>query len=148
MTGSEDIRQRLLGSWRLVTWEERTTGGEVDYPLGPDAVGQLTYSPTGQVSAQLVRPDQPRFADDDWRKATPDERADAWAEYFGYFGSYSIDEAAGAVVHHVEGTWFPNLVGTSQVRYYDLDGDTLTLDADTAWGRVRIVWERVRQHPA
>ena len=143
MTGSEDVRRRLLGSWRLVTWEEHTAGGEVDYPLGPDAAGQLTYSPTGQVSAQLVRSGQPKFADDDWRKATPDEMAGAWQGYFGYFGRYSIDERARAVTHHVDGAWFPNLVGTSQLRYYDLDGDTLTLDADTAWGRVRIVWEKI-----
>ena len=145
MTGSEDVRRRLLGSWRLVTWEERTGAGEVDYPLGPDAIGQLTYSPEGRVSAQLVRPGQPRFADEDWRKATPEERAEAWPAYFGYFGRYSIDEQAGAVTHHVEGAWFPNLVGTSQVRHYHLDGDILTLDADTAWGRVRIVWEKIGQ---
>ena len=143
MAGPNDVRARLLGAWRLVTWEEQLASGEVDYPLGPDAVGQLTYSPSGRVSAQLVRPDQPRFGDDDWRKATPDERADTWLGYFGYFGRYSIDEEAGSVTHHVEGAWFPNLVGTNQVRYYHLDGDTLTLDADTAWGRVRIVWEKI-----
>jgi len=143
MAGPEDVRQRLLGSWRLVTWEEHSAGDEVDYPLGPGAVGQLTYSPSGQVSAQLVRPGQSRFADEDWRKATVDERADAWVGYFGYFGRYSIDERAGTVTHHVEGAWFPNLVGTDQVRHYHLDDDILTLDADTAWGRVRIVWERI-----
>lgn len=36
----------------------------------------------------------------------------------------------------------PELVGTNQVRHYRFEDSRLTLDADTAWGRVRIIWER------
>jgi hypothetical protein len=140
--GDNDIRERLLGAWRLVTWEVHDEG-TTDHPLGPDAAGQLMYTPEGRVSAQLVRSGQPRFASDDWQDAAPEEMEAAWPAYFGYFGRFSIDLEAGAVVHHVEGSWFPNLVGTDQVRRFSLDGDRLNLDADTAWGTVRIVWEKL-----
>ena len=53
---------------------------------------------------------------------------------------YDADKAA--VTHHIESGWFPNLVGTQQVRYHRFDGERLVLDADTAWDRVRIVWRR------
>jgi len=136
-------RDRLLGSWRLLTWEIHSSTGEVTYPLGADAAGQLTYDMDGRVSAQLARRRQPRFASDDWRRATVEEKARAWSGYFGYFGTYTIDEDAQAVTHHVEGSWFPNLVGSDEVRYFRFERDQLVLDADTAWGRVRIIWEKI-----
>ena len=55
-----------------------------------------------------MRRDQPRFQDDDWRKATDEEKAAAWSGYFAYFGSFTVDEGAGIVTHHIEGSWFPN----------------------------------------
>lgn len=48
------------------------------------------------------------------------------------------------MVHHIEGSWFPNLVGADQKRYYRFEGDQLLLDADTAWGRVQIAWEKIK----
>jgi hypothetical protein len=36
---SIDTRERLLGSWRLLSWDIRSPTGEKNYPLGPDAVG-------------------------------------------------------------------------------------------------------------
>jgi len=35
---------------------------------------------------------QRRFAQDDWRQATETEKTQAWTSYFGYFGTYTIDE--------------------------------------------------------
>lgn len=68
--------------------------------------------------------------------------ASAWS---GYFGAYTIDEDARAVTHHVIGSWFPNLVGSNEIRYFRLERDRLVLDADTAWGRVNIVWEKITE---
>lgn len=56
---------KLLGAWKLVTWQQIRQDGTIDYPLGPDAIGQLMYSDSDRVSAQLVRVDQPPFASDD-----------------------------------------------------------------------------------
>src|SRR5579875_3603671 len=129
-----DIKQELFGAWRLVSWKQVGNDGVRRYPLGPDAVGQLMYTPDDRVSAQLVRVGQPRFASDDWQAATGEEMKAAWPAYFGYFGRFSIDDDQRAVVHHVEGSWFPNLVGTDQIRHYRMDRDRLILDAETAWG--------------
>lgn len=136
------VKQRLLGSWRLVTWEERDRSGRVHHPLGAAARGQITYTSDDHMSAQLMRPGSRRFASEDWRKATSDDKSSAWSDYFGYFGTYRIDLPQTAVIHHIEGSWFPNLVGTDQVRHFRFEGNRLILDADTEWGKVHIVWER------
>ena len=143
-TEADRTREKLLGTWLLVSWEARDASGAVTYPLGEDAVGQISYDVAGRMSAQLMRRNQAHFAGDDWQQARVEEKAAAWSGYFGYFGTYTIDERARAVTHHIEGSWFPNLVGTKQIRYYRFEGDRLVLDADTAWGQVRIVWEKVK----
>lgn len=136
-------RERLLGSWRLVSWTWEDANGAVRSPLGPNPVGLITYDSSGVMSAQLMRRAQTHFRNDDWRSASAQEKAAAWSGYFGYFGTYTVDENAGTVTHHIEGSWFPNLVGTDQVRRCYLEGDRLTLEADALWGRVSLVWQKV-----
>lgn len=136
-------RAKLLGSWRLIQWQIEEANGSIGYPLGEEAVGQLTYTPDGRVSAQLMRSGQAPLSTKDWRKATVNEKAEAWSGYFGYFGTYAVDEAAHIVHHNIEGSWFPNLVGSTEIRHYQFKGERLILDADTAWGKVHIVWEKV-----
>ncbi len=83
------------------------------------------------------------FWDADSLRATHEERAEAWGAYFGYFGTYAIDERAGTITHHIEASSFPNLVGTEQIRRFTFRANRLALLADAAWGRVSIVWEKL-----
>jgi hypothetical protein len=138
------LRDKLLGSWRLVESEGRDASGEANAPLGEDPIGLLTYDASGTVSAQLMRRNQPRFRSDDWQRATAKEKSAAWSGYFGYFGVFAVDERAKTVIHYVEGSWFPNLVGTQQIRYWSFKGRRLVLSAHTPWGDVTLVWERFR----
>jgi hypothetical protein len=140
--GAPRKRSLLLGAWTLVSWSELLPSGGVEYPLGSDARGLLTYTDDGHVTAQLVRSAQARFAHEDWRRASRPESAAAWLSYFGYFGTFTVDDRQQAVIHHIAGSWFPNLVGTHQVRRFKLDGDRLILHADTPWGSVEIIWRR------
>lgn len=76
-TTAAEVREQLLGAWKLVSWQQIHDDGSVAYPLGEDAIGQLMYTDSGHVSAQLVRARQTRFASDDWQQATTDETAAA-----------------------------------------------------------------------
>ncbi|NLU72292.1 lipocalin-like domain-containing protein [Streptomyces sp. HNM0575] len=143
MTTTHAARARLLGAWRLVSWKAFDAAGDAFHPLGADAVGQLLYDDSGRMSAQLARANRPPFADEDWLKAHPDEVVAAWPDYFGYFGTFTVDGDAGTVTHHIESGSFPNLTGTDPVRTYHFDtARDLTLAADSVWGAVRIVWTR------
>ncbi len=143
MMNASPIREKLLGSWRLVASDSRDANGDANAPLGDDPIGQLTYDASGTVCAQLMRRGQPHFRSDDWQRASAEEKASAWSGYFGYFGTFTIDEGTGTIVHRVDGSWFPNLVGTEQVRHFSLAGNRLTLTAETPRGRVSLVWEKV-----
>ena len=77
-----NIKRKLLGSWQLISWEERNEG-RVNYPLGREAVGQIIYTEGGRMSAQLMRRGVQHFANEDWRKATTEEKSRGWSGYFG-----------------------------------------------------------------
>ena len=141
-TDTFEIEKRLVGAWTLVEWSEQPPDGPKRFPLGEDAVGQIVYSAEGHVAAQLVRKGRRNFPSGDWRQAGEEDAARAFKEYFGYFGTFSIDAERQVVTHHVEGSWFPNLEGSDQERHYRFEDDLLALDADTDWGKVRIVWRK------
>ena len=143
----QEVVNRLIGAWTLVAWFETKPNGERVYPLGEDAIGQIMYSVDGHVAAQLACRQPERLGSDDWRQASETESARAWKQYFGYFGRFSVDLEANAVIHHVKGSWFPNLINTKQTRHFRFEGSRLILNADTEWGQVQIVWERVAAAP-
>ncbi len=146
---SPGLREQLVGCWRLVSYETRTRSGEVEAVYGPSPRGLLIYDSGGRMSVHLMDSRRKGFASGDRLKATPEELKQAFDGYFGYFGTYSVDEAARAVIHHVEGAAFPNYVGTEQKRFFTLSGDRLELSTPpTVRGGVEVTflvrWERER----
>jgi hypothetical protein len=137
-----DAGRSLVGAWSLLECAEIMQDGSKRLPLGERALGQVVYTADGRMSAQLVRADRPAFASDDYRGAPADVAAAAFQQYFGYFGSYTVDSGAGTVTHFIEGAWFPNLENKAQVRTLRLDGDHLVLEAATPWGLIRNTWRR------
>lgn len=94
------------------------------------------------MSVHIARAGQRRFVSADWQRAGAEEMCAAWPNYFGYFGRFTLDGESGVVTHHIEGSWFPNLVGTDHVRRFRFEDGRLVLDADTDWGAVRNIWEK------
>jgi Lipocalin-like domain len=50
--------RELLGGWRLERWSLVYEDGREEFPMGPDALGYILYTPTGQVSATIMRADR------------------------------------------------------------------------------------------
>jgi hypothetical protein len=137
----------LVGSWRLVSNEEHRADGSVTAVWGRSPGGSLMYQANGRMAVQLMDPRRRNFASEDRVAGTPEEVKQAFAGYLAYFGSFRVDEAAGVVIHHVEGATFPNLIGTEQRRLFVLSGNRLTLTTPPLFraGRTStyvLVWER------
>ena len=140
---------RFIGAWRLLSCEARDSNGQVQYPFGEGAMGQLFYDGAGNMSAQLMRADRARFVARDPAFGTDAEVRDAFDGYVAYFGTYAIDDSTNAVTHHVTGASFPNWVGIDLVRYYAFDdGGRLRLSTPPieVGGRALeyvLLWERM-----
>lgn len=142
---TDDVRavsQFLVGAWSLLECAEIMQDGAKRLPFGDRALGQVVYTAGGRMSAQLVRADRAAFASDDYRDASVEILAEAFQQYFGYFGSYTVDASAGTVTHFIEGASVPNLENKAQVRTFRLEEDRLILEAAMPWGFIRNTWIR------
>jgi hypothetical protein len=85
---------------------------------------------------------------------TREEKAAAFDSYFSYYGTYTVDDAAGTVTHDVQDSSYPDLRGRHQVRWVEFQGkDRMVLVPceDGKGGAVlrkdatyRLYWERVK----
>jgi hypothetical protein len=141
------MKNAIVGSWEIEAVESRNDDGSVDHPFGPAPRGLLVYTPEGLVTVHLAGTNRARFASEDHLKGTPDELKMAFATYVAYFGRFELNEAEGVILHHVEGSAFPNWVGNVQRRNISLEGDRLTLSTQPMMigDRTRtsvLVWRR------
>jgi Lipocalin-like domain len=120
------MKDRLIGTWRLVSYETDDHGGKRDRPYG-DAVGRLAYDEHGNMSGQVMRPGRARV---ELGEGAAQQVRAAYLDYIAYFGTYEIAPDGTSVVHHVEGSLNPAWVGGQQVRKLRFDGDRLVLSAD------------------
>ena len=140
------IADKFVGTWKLVAIE----GQQVPKR---ERVGLIMYDTTGHMAVQIMPLDRPKFASSDRRQGTQDEIRAAFNGYAAYFGPYEVNEAEGFVIHHLEGSIFPNEVGRDNIRYYEFSGDRLTLIptnmvdgklTPTSSAALRLIWERVK----
>lgn len=133
----------FVGSWGLVSFEHVLRSGEALKPFGDSPSGSILYQPDGRMSAQVSVGSPAKFASKDPDQASSEEAAEAWRGYVGYWGTFRIHAEKGEVVHRVEGSWFPNWIGTEQVRQFRFEGrDRLVLETQSSSGRYTLKWER------
>lgn len=142
---SEDLA-RIVGTWELVSTEERLTNGSKRpyLDVGANGKGYLMYMADGRMCAALMNPERPAWLD--VNKPTETEKARAMDGFFGYCGRYEIDTLNHTIYHYPEVALDPNFVGTKQIRPYGLDAEILTFsDKDTTPGveGYTIRWKKI-----
>jgi hypothetical protein len=139
--------EKFVGTWKLVSEEARSAKGQIFHVYGENPRGMIMYDAAGNVSVNLMRFDRNSFSTADKARSTPQEAKSAVETYEAYFGTYSVDKEKGTVVHHVEGSLFPNWTGTDQIRFYEFSDDYLILKtAEIPYGGTtlvgKLVWKR------
>jgi serine/threonine-protein phosphatase PGAM5 len=118
----------LVGTWNLESAELLAADGKPSpSPLGAGAQGVLVYDGSGRVAMQLMRPGTPPFVGNDRLAGTDAEVRAAFASFLAYYGTYTFDAKTRTVTHHIEGSSFPNWIGTAQVRQVEFEKDRLVL---------------------
>lgn len=133
-----DSSLSLVGSWRLDSWTIANGAPRCTEEEG-GSTGQIMYSSDGHMSAQLGCE---RLPIDELRSMESGPAiARMTRRHFSYYGTYSLDEAAQTVTHHVMGSTSEAWVGTDRVRSFVFDGpDRIVLS--TEGSENRLVWLR------
>jgi hypothetical protein len=88
--------------------------------------------PNGRYAVILMNPDLPKFKENDRLKGTFDENMAVVRGTYAHFGTFLVNDADSTFVMHIEGSTFPNDVGTAAVRRItSLSESLLTFTNDT-----------------
>jgi len=143
-----DDAAKLLGSWKLVSYEDRETGGTPVYPYGRAPAGLLVYDATGHMAVQMMKTPPPKVASDDWDRFTTQEKVELFDGYVAYFGRFEVDSTRKLVTHLPSADLSRLYIGKREERHYELTADRLVLSetwvqSGKQWSGVR-VFERLK----
>jgi hypothetical protein len=126
-----NLASKILGTWMLRSREDVNAGGQIliDPFLGRDPIGILCFGPT-HFAAQFMKRD--RSDEERVPQRVQDRNNTAGVNgYDAYFGTYSVDQAAGTLSTHVEGSISPINIGKTYVRDVRVVGNELLIQLKT-----------------
>lgn len=134
MTQIQDIRNKLIGSWSLISSRTELRDSPDDeptilYTIGKDAKGIIMFSSDGYVSTQLMRPGAVKWESNSLLGGTDEELADATRHFLAYAGTFDVESSQDETLVYVSVDLcsFPNWLGDRQERVVQLDGEVLKL---------------------
>jgi Lipocalin-like domain len=114
----DDAADDLVGVWRLREFRLQVSGEAPREIFGPQPKGYLIFTPEGRMMTILTRADR--------RPATSvEEQAALLQSMVAYSGRYTVE--SDRYIARPDVTWNEVYAGVEQVRYYRLNGDTLTV---------------------
>jgi Lipocalin-like domain len=134
---------KLVGTWTLVSWEQKKGDGTKVRRFGENPVGTAFFDAGGRYIISVMRSDQAKYAiNAPWQGTAEENKATADGT-MTYFGTYSASEADSSITIHIEGCSFPNWNGADQKRGVAVAGEQLTLTVRPPAGEiVEIIWKR------
>jgi hypothetical protein len=133
MAAGQTVKEQLVGVYRLAQYA----------PHGDEPIGRISYDPAGRMWAMIFPPRREPAT-----QSTSDQEFRATMRgVIAYYGSYTIDEASGRVIHHVEAASNPAWIGDDFVRWYRFEGANLVISLNARFDNP-LLWERLPEEPA
>jgi hypothetical protein len=141
----QSFKEQLVGTWTLLSWEQRKKDGTKVERYGTSPKGIAFFDAGGRYIITVMRSDRAPYSSNALWQGTPEENKETADGTITYFGTYSMSEADGSIAIHVEGSSFPNWNGTDQKRFVAIAADQLTLTLRPPAGDVvDVIWKRAK----
>lgn len=133
----------LAGTWTLVAADVEKPDGTRTHEYGEHPKGQMMIDAKGRYSIQIYDPELANFAPNE-SEPTPKEYHDALEAASTHFGQITVDWTHHILRIAIDGSLYPYLRGSVQVRPFQFDGEVLSYRIPPGPERiVRIsVWRR------
>jgi len=121
-----EIKDRLVGAWKLVSLQEPSADGQVHRT---DCTGMFVFTRDGKASVQVM-----------YRTA---ETGSTYAQsgYEDSYGGYHVDDAS-TFTFHIEGALVRSLIGKDLKRWYEISNNRLIVKSTDRNEHWKVVWER------
>jgi hypothetical protein len=141
----QSFKEQLVGTWTLLSWEQKRGDGTKVERYGTSPKGIAFFDAGGRYIIAVMRSDRAKYVSNALWQGTPEENRETADGTITYFGTYSMSEADSSIAIHIEGSSFPNWIGTDQKRFVAIAGDQLTLTVRPPIGDVVDVnWTRAK----
>jgi hypothetical protein len=139
----------LVGTWKTVSFEIKRSNGEIHKPFGDHPDGQMVYTDNDRFSAQLAQPGRLQIKSGDMMDTSHEELTSNYRGFISYYGHYTYDAKSNTVLHHIEGSLFPNWENDTLKRFVKATKDKIELTTEpTFYGGEEIVasvtWKRIK----
>ena len=111
-----DTAKQLFGSWKLTSWIIQVVGEDATEPLGATPKGRMIITADGYM-AMIATADRQHVTN-------RDEKA-LLNSLLAYSGKFTID--GDKFTTKVDLSWNEFYTGQDQVRFFDMEGDKLTI---------------------
>lgn len=117
----------IVGTWRVTSFTYLTLDtNEISHPFGENLIGYFQFSPGGHLVLFISAGNPPKPAS---YPPTDAERAAILKGMIGaYAGTYSVE--GNKVTYHLVASWRPEWIGTDLVRYFEINGNKLTIKSE------------------
>ena len=143
----KSLREQLIGTWTVVSWEQTTKDGSKLQRFGTNPKGVNFFDADGHFFIMFARPDLPEIASNNASTMTPEEAKAIASGSIAYFGTYTVDETSKILTLRVESSSRPNQLGIDQKRAItSLTADELTYTNLTAitGSNINIAFKRAK----
>ena len=104
---TKSLQDKIVGAWSLVEIYDEGKDGVKHYVWGEGVQGLIIYTSGGHFSTQVIAADRDKGASKNPRMPV--------GQSIGYFGTYTVDEAAMTVKLKVDRCSFPGWDGVERV---------------------------------
>lgn len=125
---AQSVQEQLVGVYTLARF-----AGHGDEPTG-----RISYDAAGRMWAMVLPPGRSPYTNE----STAEEVRDAVRGVITYYGTYTIDESTGRVIHHLEAASNPAWIGADFVRWYRFEGRNLVISLNPDFENT-LLWERL-----
>ena len=125
---AQSVQEQLVGVYTLARF-----AGHGDEPTG-----RISYDAAGRMWAMVLPPGRSPYTNE----STAEEVRDAMRGVITYYGTYTIDEPTGRVIHHLEAASNPAWIGDDFVRWFRFEGPNLEISLNPDFENT-LLWERL-----
>jgi hypothetical protein len=129
--GSNGVKDRFVGAWRLVSLEAPGPDGKTKKA---DSTGMFVFTRDGHASVQVMERNPPP-------QSAPGPERYSQGGYEATFGTYEVDESAHTFTFHVEGALVRSLIGKDLPRSFELSGNQLIVKSTRPDEHWKVTWE-------
>jgi hypothetical protein len=145
----KSLKEQLVGTWTLVSSDQVRPDGSKLKQFGANPRGINVFDAKGRFFLIIASADNSKIASKDpSNKTNTGEVGGVMVESIAYYGTYTVNEAEGVAILHLEASTFPNQIGTDQKRTItSLTADELKYSGLAAMSGVQVdqVWKRSEQ---